>query len=67
LQPRPVKDHRIVLPRSRKLVSSLELIDLHIGLRKGHHLRQDVHHPKVLHLIPLVLHLHNFDTSYEIL
>lgn len=37
--------------------SMLQLVHLRICLRQGHHLRQHLGHPQVLHLIPLLLHL----------
>lgn len=34
------------------LAGLLQLVDLHVGLRQHHHLRQDVRHAQVVHLIP---------------
>lgn len=36
---------------------TLKFIDLHVGLRKGNNLGQNVYNPQILHLIPLIFNL----------
>lgn len=44
-------------PSLRAVTSLVQLIHLHQRLTQRHHLRQDVCHPQVLHLVPVLLHL----------
>ena len=43
-------------PSLRCCLELFQLIDLHVGLRERHHLRQDIDDAQVLNLVPDVLH-----------